>query len=486
VATSTNNQGRSTFGTFASFTSVAAFLIAVIAIIVVNDNTTSVTSTKTEPVAVSMSEFKFTPSTITVPVGGSLQITNDGTMAHNLAIEGGPETTDVNPGVSRSLDLSSLPAGTYAFSCTIPGHADSGMRGALIISTSGAAGETSTATDHSAHSETTDWAAMDQAMKDGADDYVKAVVASIEAGNPSGVATQGRGNQKLVPTILPDGTKQFALDASIIDWEVEPGRTVQAWAYNGQVPSPWIRVEPNDHVRVVLTNNLPAGTDIHFHGITTPFTQDGLAPITQPMVMPGETYTYEFYAPAEPELGMYHPHNHGQVAVVNGMFGVFQVGDVGLPRGQTINGVTVPANLEVAQELPMVLNDAGTIGLTLNGKAFPATDPVVSKVGDWTLVHYYNEGLQAHPMHLHHMPQLVVAKDGFPLEQPYFADTVNIAPGERYSVLVQSRAQDVNIDATDRTTVLGPGIWAYHCHILTHAEGDRGLQGMVTAWVVAP
>jgi FtsP/CotA-like multicopper oxidase with cupredoxin domain len=101
-------------------------------------------------------------------------------------------------------------------------------------------------------------------------------------------------------------------------------------------------------------------------------------------------------------------------------------------------------------------------------------------------VHYYNEGLQAHPMHLHHVPQLVVAKDGFPLESPYYADTVNVAPGERYSVLVQSRPQDVSIDPTDRTTVLGPGIWAYHCHILTHAEGDKGLMGMVTAWVVAP
>jgi hypothetical protein len=53
-------------------------------------------------------------------------------------------------------------------------------------------------------------------------------------------------------------------------------------------------------------------------------------------------------------------------------------------------------------------------------------------------------------------------------------------------VLVQSRPQDVSIDPNDPSKVLGPGIWAYHCHILTHSEGDKGLQGMVTAWVVAP
>ena len=71
----------------------------------------------------------------------------------------------------------------------------------------------------------------------------------------------------------------------------------------------------------------------------------------------------------------------------------------------------------------MVLNDAGVIGLSLNGKSFPATAPIVAKVGDWIEVHYMNEGLQIHPMHLHEFPQLVIAKDGIPLDQPYYADT---------------------------------------------------------------
>jgi FtsP/CotA-like multicopper oxidase with cupredoxin domain len=37
---------------------------------------------------------------------------------------------------------------------------------------------------------------------------------------------------------------------------------------------------------------------------------------------------------------------------------------------------------------------------------------------------------------------------------------------------------DVLIDATEL------GIWAFHCHILTHAEGDDGMFGMVTALIV--
>ena len=120
------------------------------------------------------------------------------------------------------------------------------------------------------------------------------------------------------------------------------------------------------------------------------------------------------------------------------------------------------ADLEPALEEPMVLNDAGVIGLSLNGKSFPGTEGYEFNVGDWAAFHYYNEGLQIHPMHLHQFPQLVYAKDGIPLDQPYWADTVNVAPGERYSVLFQAA----------RT-----GVWVWHCHILTHVEREEGPVG---------
>jgi manganese oxidase len=85
------------------------------------------------------------------------------------------------------------------------------------------------------------------------------------------------------------------------------------------------------------------------------------------------------------------------------------------------------------------------------------------------MVHYLNEGLMAHPMHLHQPVGWVVAKDGIPLDEPMPGDTINIAPGERYTVLYKG---------TD------PGVWAWHCHILNHAEGPQGMFGMVTALIV--
>ena len=117
----------------------------------------------------------------------------------------------------------------------------------------------------------------------------------------------------------------------------------------------------------------------------------------------------------------------------------------------------------------MILDDSGTIGYALNGKSFPATAPIVAKQGEWVEVQYMNEGSQIHPMHLHGMPMLVVGEDGFPTPNPYQVDTLTVAPGQRFTVLVH---------ATEK------GVWAFHCHILNHAEGDNGMFGMVTAFIV--
>ena len=238
---------------------------------------------------------------------------------------------------------------------------------------------------------------------------------------------------------------------------MSPGNTVEAWTYNGTVPGPTIKVQPGDHVLVVLDNELPESTAIHFHGIQVPNAMDGVPDVTQPPVKPGEKFTYDFVAQG-PAVGMYHSHHHAEHQVPDGLMGAFIIGEEPVPAGVT-----------VSQEVPMVLNDAGVIGLSLNGKSFPGTAPVIAQLGDWVEVQYMNEGLQIHPMHLHGMPQLVIAKDGFPVPAPYQVDTLDVAPGERYTVLVH---------ATD------PGVWAWHCHILNHAEGDNGMFGMVTTFIV--
>ena len=267
--------------------------------------------------------------------------------------------------------------------------------------------------------------------------------------------TVGKGNQLLHPRIKA-GVKIFELTAKIIRWETTPGQTVEAWAYNEQVPGPQIRVREGDRIRLILKNELPESTAVHFHGLEVPNEQDGVPFITQPPIKPGQTYTYEFTAP-NPGSHMYHSHHNAATQVGLGLLGAFIIE----PKN--------PAPIEKADlDYVLILND-GMHGYTLNGKSFPATEPVVAKLGQKLRLRFMNEGMMIHPMHLHGMLMTVIAKDGWLQPAPWKCDTLNIAPGDRWDVIVNCN---------------NPGTWAFHCHILPHAESDHGMFGMVTALIV--
>ncbi len=406
------------------------------------------------------SPFQIELASESVPTGEIvLDVTNEDSSVHNVALSDSVRSADLGEGESDTLSLGVLDPGSYELSCLIPGHASAGMIVTLTVIEAEPGTEAATGTTTAGHdpSAEPDYAAMQQAM--------------LDSFAPYPAETLGTGNEVMVPEVLADGTKVFDLTAEITEFETEPGRIVDAWTYNGQVPGPVIKVDIGDAVRVVLNNKLPMATDVHFHGIRTPFGADGVAPITQDPILPGETYTYEFTV-EEAAVGMFHAHFGAQMSVPNGLLGTFLVGQMPLPEvlpGGAGRASEDEPPTSVDQEIPMVLNDAGVIGLTINGKGFPATTPIVADEGDWILLHYMNEGLLVHPMHLHQFPQLVIAKDGLALDQPYWSDTVLVGPGERYSVLIHA---DV------------AGTWVWHCHILTHAEREEGMFGMVTALVV--
>jgi FtsP/CotA-like multicopper oxidase with cupredoxin domain len=270
---------------------------------------------------------------------------------------------------------------------------------------------------------------------------------------PAKTATHG--NQRLEPKVV-GGVKVFELAASKLKWETEPGKYFDAYAYNGMVPGPEIRVTEGDTVRVLLKNAMDESTAIHFHGQRTANKIDGVPFVTQPPVKPGETFTYEFVAkPAGSH--MYHSHHNAAAQVPGGLLGALIVE----PKDPS-------QEPKYDVEYLMILNDGPLGGFTLNGKGFPATRPLTAKVGQRVLIRYMNEGSMIHPMHLHGFPQQVVAKDGYP-QAPWLCDTLNVAPGERWDVIVEPDE---------------PGVWAFHCHILPHAESAHGMFGMVSALIV--
>lgn len=259
-----------------------------------------------------------------------------------------------------------------------------------------------------------------------------------------------------MPYTTDGDTKVFQVTCTEGPWETQPGMTVDAMMYNGRVPGEIIRVTEGDKVRVIVHNQMKQSTAVHMNGVHTPNSMDGVPFITQPIIKPGASFTYEFVARPS-GTHMYHAHHNSTEQVTRGLMGAFIIDPL-----DTTNEPRVDA------EYLMVLNDTA-IGFSINGKGFPATQPITAKKGDRIRIRYMNEGLMIHPMHLHGMYQQVIAKDGAKVPTPYLVDTLNIAPGERYDVIVDCQE---------------PGVWAYHCHILSHAESQNGMFGMVTVLII--
>ena len=380
-------------------------------------------------------DLGFEPAMVDVAEPGVYAVTfvNDGGVLHDITFADG--TNIAAEGHATATGQVTVPADGITFLCSVPGHSDAGMTGEVMVGMATGSGELPPEHGRTA-----------EEMRDSD--------AATTAEFPA--ETAGRGNQVLEPEISEDGTLQWELTASAIQWETEPGKLVEAYAYNGMVPGPQLRADVGDRIRIILHNELPEPTTIHSHGLFVPPGMDGVPVISQPAVMPGESFTYE-YTVRNAGSHMYHSHFMAATQVPMGLLGAFVVTDP--------NATDEPAS---DIDYTMILND-GPLGFTINGKGFPATEPIVAQLGQTIRIRYMNEGLQIHPMHLHGMPQLVLAKDGWTLPTPHLEDTVLVAPGERI---------DVIIDATEL------GTWAFHCHILTHAEGPDGMFGMVTALIV--
>lgn len=275
-----------------------------------------------------------------------------------------------------------------------------------------------------------------------------------------------------LPFVVKDGVKEFRLTADEFRWEYAKGKWVRAWGYNGQIPGPEIRMREGDRVRVIVKNNLPDGTSVHWHGIDVPWKADGVPGVTQDPIEPGGEFTYEFTAtPAGTHL--YHSHGEDHTTSAQqmdmGLSGSFivepKIASVAYDREYTLmldewkigtNGENMA--LSHMHESGMMNPPTPRFNtFTINGRLFPDTKPLLVKKGERVLIRMINAGTaEFHPMHLHGHNFDVVAYDGNALSpaQRERRNTSTLHPGETVDILVQAN---------------NPGIWAFHCHQVHHA-----------------
>ncbi len=173
---------------------------------------------------------------------------------------------------------------------------------------------------------------------------------------------------------------------------------------------------------------------MHWHGIFVPNGMDGVAGLTQPAIPPGKTYRYEFTFDRAGTF-MYHPHFDEMTQIALGMMGMIVVhprtaGARAPPRHRDYvlmsHEMTVPIGAHRPD--PLAMNDFNV--LTFNGKAFPATAPLVAETGDLVRIRLGNLGpMDHHPIHIHGHAFQVVATDGGPVPPAArFPETTVLVP----------------------------------------------------------
>ena len=271
-----------------------------------------------------------------------------------------------------------------------------------------------------------------------------------------------------------------------------------------RLPSPAIRVEQGDRVRITLENSHYMPHTLHLHGADHPFRDisgegnDGVPTTGELPVMPGGSRTYEL-TPRNSGTKFYHCHVQPHVHVMMGLQGLFII-EENRPnnRVQTLNVgaglVRAPSEAtreqydreydlhytDVDQQLneriqknndPRVVTrsmhreydstDATADYFALNGRSFPYTlreSLVAVDLDETVLLRAVNGGRDGIALHTHGHTVTVTHTDGN-LVDPVARDkrdVVWIAPAQRLDLELST--------SNNGQGAYGPGIWLFHDH----------------------
>ncbi len=276
-----------------------------------------------------------------------------------------------------------------------------------------------------------------------------------------------------LPYEMDGDVKVFRLTAHVFKQQIAPDKTIDVWGFNGSAPGPTIQVTQGDKVRVIFKNELPEASSLHWHGFEDQIGYDGMPGISQEPVKPGESFTYNFLIKQE---GTYFYHSHMAMQELAGMLGAF-VMHPELPyrphcdRDFVIHlqEYAVLANSTTPNTMMMEFN-----WLLLNGKAGPASTPLIIRQGDRVRIRFVNLGMDHHPMHLHGHTFYVTGTEGGRIPETAWWPGNTVLVG-----VAQSRNVEFVAD--------NPGDWMLHCHLPHHMMNQMASQaGPMTRMAGSP
>ena len=291
-----------------------------------------------------------------------------------------------------------------------------------------------------------------------------------------------------LPFTLKDGVKEFHVHCRHTRREFLPDLFIDVWGFNGGMPGPTIEATQGDRVRIVVHNELPESTGIHWHGLEVPVAMDGVPGLTQPPVPPGGVQAYEFTLH---QSGTFFYHSHDGMQDGMGMVGLFLVHPKVAhtpPVDRDFALVIQEWAILPASTVPNTMSMEFNL-FTLNGRAAPYITPLVCKLGERVRIRMVNfSGIDHHPMHLHGLTFWVTGTEGGRIPETAWI------PGNTVLVGV-AQVREIEFVANN------PGDWMLHCHMFHHVmnfmssmvgpmgghtvRGTRAGQGMAAGMGIA-
>jgi len=270
-------------------------------------------------ITISAFDLGFDPATIEVPAAGTYGVAfhNTGTIHHDVTFADG--TKIAADGGQTATGTVTVPAAGTSFICSVPGHADAGMRG--TVSVSGTAAVTSPAPSGSAMPM--------PSSSPGAADSHGGPLPPVDGVPADPNAPTYRLSDAVAPAPLPGTVHDVDLVITEGMMTVAPGYMVNVWTFGGTVPGPVIRVHVGDTVRIHLknpaTNTMAHSVDFHASQVAW---NDEMTSIE-----PGKEKLYEWRADYA-GVWMYHCGTAPALEhIANGMYGMVIVDPVGgLPK----------------------------------------------------------------------------------------------------------------------------------------------------------
>ena len=193
---------------------------------------------------------------------------------------------------------------------------------------------------------------------------------------------------------------------------------------------------------------------MHWHGFEIPHDMDGGPGISQDPIKPGGRFVYEFTLHQE---GTFFYHSHMAMQEMMGSLGAFIMHpkEAHTPKVDKdfvilLQEYAVLPNNSVPNSMNMEFN-----WLLLNGKAAPATTPLIVRLGDRVRIRLINLGMDHHPIHLHGHTFHETGTEAGRIPESAWRPENTVLVGV-------AQARDVEFVANN------PGAWMVHCHLPHH------------------